>query len=558
MAIDVASLIDPGNITGALNKGLASINQSTADLTQAVTGGQAALTRKGAAATSEGAANSDLAIAQGLADAKKDKDIANLTAAFGTNPDAASYVLEVMGKKIQADEQDIHKRRDSIQQKLDTGFFDNPLEYIVNQFTLPNEIAAANNKIVGVDRDRVVLSDLMNKTTLAGQNMAVLDNINAADKAEALSKVALARAEQNASNAEYEVKKLGIEGITARANLNHQALQDVFQANQTLATLENLQLNQAHLRLAESSLDLAKQREGREKDQFELVKRARDEDFGAQRAIEKKLEGVTAVLGIKKMSYLEYSKLSPAMRQTLDTYMGDPAFDEDRAGTTPAAALRTLNSGNWPGNPGLNVPRTRLTEIASETAKNTINWHQLKPDEQDMLINKRIKELVPREQALIPSEGGLYSPGSLYSVLTKKAVQNTAPTLVADMSNMAVANKQYKTDATDVFTHAMALVKDGKMSAAAAATEISNMYKAIVLDVNEAGNYKRLALPRLQDFKTAIHTGVSWEDTKTIDMTNRAAVEAVLTRTIIMRKKQEEYQQFQETGVGRVINEPAR
>jgi hypothetical protein len=182
---------------------------------------------------------------------KKQKDIAEATAAIGTNPDAASYVVTTLGEAIRVGNEDLGRRDAMIQQKLDTGFMDDPVGWVVNQFTLPADVAAYNNKANAVNQKTAQLSEVLKLTSEAGTALAVVDTADAATMAALQNEKLLADAKATAAKSRSEFAKFGLSVITTRNATTKEQFDAVISMNNAIVNVARLGIEKDNAERAE-------------------------------------------------------------------------------------------------------------------------------------------------------------------------------------------------------------------------------------------------------------------------------------------------------------------
>jgi hypothetical protein len=538
-----------GKVTDSIDASMNDLRKTTEQGTGAVAAQQEAIK---AAAEGQVTVN----IENEKAALKQKSDNARVATAFGMNPDSGSYIIDLMGRSILAREQDIQARDKMIQAKMDTGFIDDPLSWIANQFTLPMDVQSLNNSISEQSRELGVLKELQDRTTTAYVVNAGIDTAASESRLAGLNAITLGKAANDVAQSQERLAQLGIQAINVRQQLTGQQFSAVLQINNALwakesheLQLKNYYLNEKQLELAisskEAQLEYQKRQEDRAERSFQLQKEYRDlmiedrkDNMVAKAALQEKLNNVTDVLGMNRFTIEEFKLLSGPTKAALESAMSDPDMQSGRIGYNAADSLSKANTLNAPLTPSINLVRKNLIAVQNRVMSSDPLWSQKKQGEQIAAIQAEIEKEVGKEIKSIPEQGGIYSPPPLIATLTIPAVQNTQ--LAKALAPLGTVNSQYPTKADDVYRAAISLIEEGKGTPASMAREIALMYNAIILDNNDNKQYQRLALPRMSQasgFRTNVQSDFGWGNSRVINMADPAAVEAALMRTVIHNQR---------------------
>lgn len=450
---------------------------------------------------------------------------------FGTNPDASSYILAAMSEDVLNIEKDLSNRDKMIQQKLDTGFADDPLGWFVNQFTIPADIAAYNNRVGTLNQKNDMMKSMLTKTTEAYAVNAGIDTAASVEKLNALNKITLGKAQVDMANSEAMVAQLGLSQLNIKNALDERQFQAV------------VQTQNAQVRLAE--LALAQSRESREREEGVLKQElqrlqitAHKDDLENKAMFQAKLDKATDTFQMARVPLKEFLTWTGARKDVMDRLMSDP--DVQNRGimaNSPAKAVEMFNAMGTTGSPGANIIRKQLTTISNEVAEtNSALWKNKTPAEKFELIDKKAEAIIKREYANTPNTGSIFSPPPLAaSITTSPSVQTSA--LAQALAPIAAADKNAPTDASLIYKTALDLVASGKVTPEDAAHQATLLYQGVVSSNNFNRPYSRFALEGPTEFKTNVYTGNGWTGSKIMTLTNEAEWQAALTRGAIAAKK---------------------
>lgn len=528
------ALTGTSGLKSAFNAITSSIGGSINDLAQAFQTGKDAIGGATAAEQAKADAQKVIDTENQKGEIKKKADLASYAASVGSNPDAPSYIMNILGQRKLEGENDLHNRLGMIQKKMDTGLLDNPLEWAVNQFTLNGDIASYNTRVAEVDRDTKVMGEIQKLTSDQGVVLSQLDNGINETRLAGMNAKTQAEADLAMANSKMALSKLGLDVLNIRGALDERQFSNTIAYNNALSEQTRLGLAMsADQRAAEShKLDIEMK-----KWTFE----DRKDSSEAKANLTQRLSAVLKTVGAPPMSWEELKLLPDSkLKDRYLRMMNDPDIINGRMGPNPYDAVDTANTFNFPMTPGGNLVREKLTSIISAEAANNLNWHQMKPGEQTMVGNKAVANATSQELKDIPDQGGIYSPPSLAATLTIPGV--AALSIKKDLEQLAVPDKMYATKAQDVFTTALGKIDRGESDVKSMAAEISTLFKAVQVDMNTTRQYQKLALQPL-DAKTGYYSTIysslmGFGGAKTVNMINPVALEAELTRALLQRSIQ--------------------
>lgn len=485
---------------------------------------QTAINAEGQAAQDINTIKSNLA----LSTFAKKKDAA---ATFGTDPDAPTYVMATLASSILDGTKDLQARDAAIQQKMDTGFFDDPISWITNQFTLPGDVEAYNNKVQNLNESNDIMAKLQARTSDQAKIIDAIDANLSETLVAAQNKGLAAQAAEKVAQSEQKMASLGLTYSNIRLAQTDEQFKAVIAVNNAKVQQQQLSLSIDANQIARERLDI-----DREKKNIELAM-VKDKEAG-EKALQGKLDGATAVLGIQRITVNEFKLMEGKYRDMILSAAFDPSVQfHGSVGIDMADSIIKANTLNAPLTPGLNDVRKELTRTMNTYIA---NHPELKSDPQKLRIDvqSQLDTRVRNEAALIPETGGIYSAPPLAKVLEIPAVKNTMlGTLVMPLA----ATPAYPTKPSDFYTQATKAVMEGKMTSAQAASELSGIFKSIEVDNNTNRQYQRLAIPMQKSFKASVNVGTGWTGMQTINMSNPVEVEAALIRTVTRQKYEAAY-----------------
>lgn len=143
------------------------------DQITSLTSQQSAIDRQSASAYTEtGLDQAQLAKDQGNLALQTQDKIQNTAIGWGVTPDKGGDVLYALGQEYQKNQQLRREAFDRYEQKQSVGFLQNPIQYLINQSTIDQDIDAFNNATVRAD----MAARQMQETNAAVQQGAVTAN----------------------------------------------------------------------------------------------------------------------------------------------------------------------------------------------------------------------------------------------------------------------------------------------------------------------------------------------------------------------------------------------
>lgn len=465
---------------------------------------------------------------QGAATAKKISDDRGAAAAFGTNPDAASYVMATLGDRVLKEQQDIANRRDMITQKADLNFADNPLQWVVNQFTMPMDIEAANVKISAMNGDMDTIHQLEAATQEQMVTNAAIDQADTAKLVSQQNIQVAAKAIRDVAASQMQVAQLGMQGVSLKDAVTRDQLNSVFQLNQNLGDRERLLI--ASTELPATMAELQARTES-----YAAMADARAQTMEDKRTINQQLMKAGTMLSMTAPTADQFRTLPAKTKAFWEQAMSDADFGKLPGGMIgPASAVQSANDINAPLTPGMNDTRVKIGKMI-DTAEANASFRALaKPEDREAFKNGAVKSQINTEMQNIPTTTSVYSPLSIRAVvLSTPALGNNpiAQELAIPASMPDVAMNQDL-----VFKTAMKLVGNKQLTPAQAGQATAEVYKAMQVQLNQTHQYSRFGVQPLDattGYKQSVFMGSGFAKSGVVDMSNGAAVTNALTRAIL-------------------------
>lgn len=432
----------------------------------------------------------------------------------------------------------------SIQEKRSVGFMDNPLQHILNLFTI-------NDDIDNYNAANTVSQDSAQKI----QTLNQLSDQTARNQANFAAPITQASIDAGAKNlvntAQAAANKSTIEGL----NQNISALQDTMQAS--IQKLKITSEVQADAR-AQAHLGLAMQEAARHREQFEWQMEARkdDADFQAQ-TVENIRKGLIKMMGANAPD----PTTSPQAAKYWIKTLGMPNTPQGRQanvalfmgqtgiiGGTPDQVMTDLNS-----NIGIKIPESQalIGKLYQDVQGDVAKMAQLQPpknkEEMATLVNKAMNARLSGPQGYVNTIGkntdNPLTINGMSSVITQPGVVDTA--LVQKV--LAPIVGPFNLDNQDlVFTTGLAAVKAGTISQMDLVRGLEAMYTkgaAMNRDTKDFLKYGIIPTPDMLKYRADVTTGSSFSPSAkaTVDLTSSDDIAAAVNKSLA-------YARLRETG----------
>jgi hypothetical protein len=178
-------------------------------------------------------------------------------ALYNTDINAQNNAFVALQNEFQQAAQEQRVYRDQIAKKQSTSFFQNPIEYLLNQFTINEDIARHN---AAVDKKERALNDIqaLNQATqTTAQTQKLFEKSVTEASAEAAARLAASQWEVKANEAFMQGLSANIEGIKAAVNASKDALSVSFQTANLGMELQRLELSRQAAQREQARLDAA-------------------------------------------------------------------------------------------------------------------------------------------------------------------------------------------------------------------------------------------------------------------------------------------------------------
>lgn len=512
-------------------------------------GAQAAASQVGAAAQQQAAGKIAVDTANEMAAIKQQNDDGFAAAQVGMTPGAPSALTVQLTDAIKDSAQKALAKNAQIQQMQGVSFWDDPMEWIVNQVAIPYEQDS--------------LQSAVNEGTIAAQNLkdlgaqfnqqakvdALVDTGASATRLAGMAQMTLGAAAQTAAEAKMRVASIGLDAVNVAARLSQEQFTNAIAANGQQMDGVRLQLQANSDARSEAMMPYQQALKDAQ------IQSKQDTNDGRIAAVN------TANMVLKNFSMApitSFQQLAQMPKQMKD-FIASNATNENMAAfgafsSTPANALGVLGQASGLGiaiPPGVKNTVGKLQQIAAATLANNdkaaqttpgaLTSRAMNPQQRSAKIDEGIQSSLQQEAQNIPVTGGIYSPPSLAQTLSLTG-GSQFPALADYFKVTGIIDKSnpggstIPTDPSLLAYGALQLIRSGKATPEQMGQEISNVYSAAAIQNNNIRGYSKLSMPfpAPGDPKSAFNMSVpapNGNDRPLIlNMFNQAAVTAYLYR----------------------------
>ena len=424
------------------------------------------------------------------------------------------------------------KKMDSlsaISQKDSVGFMDNPLGFILNQFSVNDDIRAHNSALEVEQAAKQHIDEINSMSDATARNQKNFEiNITQAS-IDAVAKKTTDAAQILANKAE-----------TDGLGYNVDSLQTAIAASKETTALKfqvlGAQNAQAQLKIAMDSYAL-------HKEEFDWRQEEKaNKDLGDADLVDRMQRGLTVLYGDKapdltaskaiSQRYLSLLKSnSPAGKEAVDAYM---AGQTGIIGGSPAQVIDSINSGVAVQFTPVQEPIKRIFEVATQQVG---SMPLANKQEAVKALNvavtgqmdKFLKDIEPG------SGNNPFNIGAVSSLVQMPGV-NTTPLAQKVLAPMVTAGAKLD-DPKQVYASALAAVSGGKISVEDAVDGIVTLYQKGVDTNLAARNFTKFGIVPSDNMHTyntqiAINPDALFGGTSVVDLTNRNAVQRAILKTM--------------------------
>lgn len=489
----------------------------------------------------QGDDNALIALAANQLEVKNYENQLSIKNMFGTNSEVPNNAMSVLADSIMNKRNELQASAENIKERMGVGFFDNPIEYVKNQFTVPTDIRIHNVNADQLQLDENVLNELQSATASAVQTNNASKQITTAEIGAAQANVIKQKARALAADADIQNQMHATNLVNLSTNLLGQEYNQYIQLLGAENEKKNLAIRMAQEGRAAKMFPI--EFETKKRELMERVMQTEDRtEFITQ------IGQAALIAGRTPPTLHEIQKMNP---KTMDAYMDIIAGGA--LGYNTVMAIDTANNinGAFSGSPGakktVDLVNSQIEKIKSDPAFQR-NSTGLKPAELNIRLQAHVRQWYEREANNV-TPGSLYEAPSLYTVANFQDVKATR--LGNELGKLVMEGNPRKldipTNPQQVFDTAMDLVKKGEYkNIDQAAADISKVFTSANVESSRLRAFERTRIPEPTKYKTRVNIGDMFSDGAVTDMTNPTAIKNLMLRKLSMQQ----YQEYEQSTAG--------
>lgn len=438
-------------------------------------------------------------------------------AMFGITGDGGAATIAGLSNAYRTNETTRQLLSGQIEKELAIRFDEDPLGWLMKQFTLPGDIAQLANSEHSVAQNLAVMKeidDLMSSRHKDNELAAADHSLTMEQSERALifgqAKQDLAKTLMTA--AQNNIQLLNIRNANTKAEFNA-----VLQANEQNMQSTNNAIKFADEAAADHRQDIADQslqlerirtniaidQNNRAATQADLDNQLKQLQLGdttqkiaAKQSMQDKLNQAGIVFGLAPPSVDLYNQMTDArMKAFWSDAMADPNVQAGRYGYDLYSSLKRIDSVPVAPPPGIAILQQKLNEQQAKIIGNAgVLWNTFPEEVKHQKIEEGLRKYLNEEMRTVPDSGGIFSPGTLSSIMNIPAV--AATTISKDLKGISLmSNHQLSTQ--EAASTALLAVDQGKLSISQAAAELALIYRSAMLDTNQKYGFKRMGFDGL-------------------------------------------------------------
>lgn len=461
----------------------------------------------------------------------------------GANPDAQNFALATLGEEFMRTFQQARQVQDEVVRKQSVGFFDNPIQYLVNQATVGGDINKYNALATKANGTLSAMNAINTtvQTSVAAQR-SISETLTRDSIKAQLDSTALAAKIQGL---ELEQKNLSfdMDSIKLLMANNDRTLQRAQQINQIQVQQQQLAISQGHLALA--------QREASERAQARAAKLAEDQEEKAGWDEAVRIYNIGA--GIQGFAPQTPDQLRNAIKYQGD--VGRKKFEQFYSagliaagtgnkiigGATPGESALAIMKNNSPLNEGMEPTKGYLTQVWQK-AVTSMAAAGTKPTEQgvvqatNQLVEKQTKVMM-QDVTKNPYGTNIYAAPDLRTLMQLPSVKGSkfAQTVLATQ----VAGGAVQTNPDVLIDAGLEAIKSGTLTPNEFTAGLTNLFAEAKNWNNATKNFKAVNIPLQSTFNAQVYTGsrLPIGRHEVVDLSNASQVNNFLMRRITKQRQ---------------------
>lgn len=485
-----------------------------------------------------GAADAVVVGAKEVGELRRQEAAVTMATALGSNLSDAAEVITALGLKARSDFSKAEVARKEYYKTQQSGFFDDPLGYIVNNFMGGTEAVASKYNEAAQEYNATVgrLDTIAAQTTAHAQAQAAIAQTRTAASVEAAATSVTLKAADQAIQIKQQNLLYNVQGLETVQKLNAQQLSNLFQLNSAVMSEKHLALAAAQLKLSTETHKIALeerlQRIEERKDKKESL-----ETLGATVNLARNALGLAEMPPSKAYSMMQIGgPVGEAIKEQYAMGANIESFGRPFVSDNPGTAARLVMNARAPLSAAMKPVRDMITTAYDDTLKsNKIPGLDKKdPRQVDAAATAMVREIATSMAANIKSGDAT----NIYAAPTISSITEVAPGVkdTAFFKNVLsdVAPSLPELNPSIALNLARAGVQSKKITFQEAVEGITILFNGAVATNNATKDYLRVGVKPQVGFNTTLDAKTSlYAGGIKVNMADPVSVSNALSKSMI-------------------------
>jgi hypothetical protein len=446
---------------------------------------------------------------KGKAELEAQRNSRKFAVAIGSDIGASTDVLTSLGMQYTQATAESIQAADRVKQKQSVGLMDNPIEYIMNQITIGDDINYANaaqEKVTAISTAMAGINQAT-QSTAATQN-AIKETVTAATIKAAADNVKL-KADAEAAKWNLEALKYNTTNLLELQKLTETQLNNQFQLKGAMNAERQMEIAAGNLALARESHRVAME-EKLERINAKKAEKAEQDELVTTINKGLAIQGLNPIDGTKAITIL--TKLGGPMKEILMAAYNSGSIQQANGvsviAETPGQAAATLmRSGSQLGKSAAPAMGP-VVDLIKSTLQETANDPKLQGAKEHEIIkaaNGNIKAITAQmsKNIKVGDNTNIYSPPTLPSIVEAVPTVTQSPFFQKVLA-VQVTNGLNEFDPNKLLSLGASAVASGTVTVEEVADGISKLAKGAAATNNATKDYMRVGVPKQDAFNTTL------------------------------------------------------
>ena len=429
----------------------------------------------------------------------------------GSNMDVSSEIMSSLGLQLRQASIEAIKAKDIVAQKQSVGLFDNPLEYLINQITIGDDINRAEAVQGKADQIAQSLAQINASTQSTAQTQNAIAQTTSAAAVQAGVASVRQKAAEQAAIIEQQNLLYNVQGIEKVQALNQQQLSNMFAAKTAINSEKSLENAQATLAITRENHKIALE-ERRERIEAKKASVQEVEEIGNT------INSGRAILGLAPIpagKAIQLMKIGGELGNSIKDQYAKGAIAESTGikviSDNPGKAALTIAQSQAPLAPAMKPVKDLLMQSLSAVANGTVKGaNGLPVDTKNLQAVTSATNDAVRLQAKnmagnikVGDANNIYAPPTYQSLIeAAPAVKDTA--LFQQVLAPLVTTGLTDINPTQVLTLTSQAVAKGQLPFNTAVQDIKTLFSGVAMVNNVTKDYVRVGLPAQNSYNTSV------------------------------------------------------